>query len=152
MSESKRARREFRLSGLLAVLVAVSGLTACGTEPGSGSCAETVLSVEDVRVTDPVTPLTLTATMTADGKPVKGAELAFFIGVGPVGEKAVGRRVGEATTGDGGVAAFVREDGVDGLAFSDERVDGYTVEFNPINKIDGVQYCRSRGDAALTVA
>lgn len=151
MTSSKRDRRGPRAAGLLAVLVAATALAGCGTEPGSGSCTETAIAVEAVRVTDPVAPLTLTATMTAGGKPVEGAELAYFIAVGKTGEKAVGRRVGESTTGVDGVARYRRQAGADGLAFSDERVDGYSVEFNPINKIGGVQYCRARADGALTV-
>jgi len=136
---------------VVAALVAVSGLAGCGTEPGSRSRTVTTLSIQDVRVTDPLAPLTLTATMTAGGRAIRGAELAFFIAVGRTGEQTVGRRVGEAATGDDGVARYVREDGVDGLAFSDERVDRYSVEYNPINKIDDVRYCRSRADARLTV-
>jgi hypothetical protein len=140
-----------RVVVVVAALVAVSGLAGCGTEPGSGSCTVTTISISDVRVTNPLTPLTLTATMTADGRPVRGAELAFFIAVGRTGERTVGQLVGEATSSDDGVARYVREDGVDGLAFSDERVDRYSVEYQPINKIGDVQYCRARADARLTV-
>ncbi|WP_158847655.1 hypothetical protein [Saccharothrix deserti] len=151
MTQSKRDRRGFRVAGLPAVLLAVTGLAACGTEPGSRSCTETAIAVADVTVTDRVAPLTLTATMTAGGKPVQGAELAFFIAVGPVDGKTTGRRVAEETTDADGVATHERPDGVDGLLVGDRKIDRYSVEFNPINKIDGVQYCRARGDAALTV-
>ncbi|MEO3743858.1 hypothetical protein [Plantactinospora sp. B5E13] len=133
------------------VVVALSGLPGCGIEPGSPSCTVTTIEVRDVVVTDPLVSLTLAATMTADGRPVRGAELAFFVAVGRPGEQSTGLRVGEATTGDDGVARYVRRDGVDGLGFADERADGYSVEFNPIRKLDGVQYCRSRSDARLTV-
>ncbi|MEV0158025.1 hypothetical protein AB0H57_30585 [Micromonospora sp. NPDC050686] len=77
--------------------------------------------------------------------------MAFFIAVGRTGERTVGRLVGEARTGDDGVARYVRKHGVDGLTFSDERIDRYSVEYSPINKINNVQYCRARGDARLTV-
>jgi hypothetical protein len=136
---------------VVAAFVFVSGLAGCGSEPGSRSCTVTTISVQDVPVTDPLAPLTLTATVTAGGRPLRGAELAYFIAVGRTGEPTVGRVVGKATTGDDGVARYVRKHGVDGLTFSDERIDRYSVEFNPINKINNVQYCRARGDARLTV-
>lgn len=135
---------------IMAMFVAASGLAGCGIEPGSGACVVTTLSVQDVQVTDPLAPLSLTAAITASG-PVQGAELTFFIATGQPGEKTVGKRVGEATTGGDGVACYVRGNGVDGLAFSDERIDRYSVEYNPLNTIGNVQYCRSRADARLTV-
>ncbi|MEU2613122.1 hypothetical protein ABZ570_16300 [Micromonospora sp. NPDC007271] len=136
---------------LLVVTLVVSGLAGCGSEPGSRSCTVMAISIPDVRVTDPLAPLTLTATVTANGRPLAGAELAYFIAVGRQGEQTVGRVVGQARTGDDGVARYVRQHGVDGLTFSDERIDRYSVEYSPINKIGNVQYCRARADARLTV-
>ncbi|SCF16844.1 hypothetical protein GA0074695_3942 [Micromonospora viridifaciens] len=136
---------------MVVALVAVSGSAGCGTEPGSRSCTVTTISIQDVRVTDPLAPLTLTATVTANGRPLPGADLAYFIAVGRPGERTVGHVVGQATTDDDGVARYVRKHGVDGLAFSDERIDRYSVEYSPLNKIDNVQYCRARADARLTV-
>ncbi|GAB3428926.1 hypothetical protein [Flindersiella endophytica] len=140
--------------GVGLMLVLAVGLSGCGVEPGSGACTETRISAADVTLADPVRPLTLTARLTdREGRPVGGAELAFFVrlrkadGTGP----ATGVRIGETDTSTSGNATFVRDDGVDGLGFSDERAVGYSVEYNPIVKIHDVQYCRSRTSAALTV-
>ncbi len=60
-------------------------------------------------------------------------------GSGACTETAIAADPVTARTGGDGTARYRRQDGVDGLGFSDERPTGYTVEFNPLTGIDGVQ-------------
>ena len=138
---------------VLVVVAAIGG--ACGIEPGSGQCRETTLLADPVTVTDPLAPLTLTATLTSEGKPVAGADISFAtLTTGtpnlPAGARG-GRHIGKATTGDNGVARYVREEGIDGLLLPGEQLTGYQAGFTPLRKIDGVQYCKARDDAPMTI-
>ena len=139
---------------LLGAAVATVG-GACGIEPGSGQCRETTLLPEPVTVTNPLAPLTLTATLTAEGDPVAGADISFAtLTTGtpnlPAGARG-GRHIGKATTGDDGMARYVRAEGIDGLLLPGEQLTGYQAHFTPLRKIDGVQYCKARGDAPVTI-
>ncbi len=140
-----------------ALLIAVVGSLVlgpgCSLEPGSGDCREVEIEAEPVTVADPLAPLELTATLTADGEAVAGAEIAFAtITEGtpnvPEGETG-GRHVGEAETGADGVARFERPEGIDGLLLPEERLVGYRADFTPLEELDGVQYCRARTDATV---
>jgi hypothetical protein len=139
------------LNRAAALLLVPAGLVACGFEPGSGACTQTRIAAPATRLPAPTAPLALTGTLTAGDTPVRGAELAFFVRLEKPDGKPTGVRMGEAMTTADGVATFERQDGVDGLGFTDERATGYTVEFNPLADIEGVQYCRSRTAAALEV-
>lgn len=140
-----------RAAALACCALVPAALVACGVEPGSGACTETSVAARPAILPAVTTPLRLSATLTAGDSPVAGAELAFFIRLVKPSGKANSVRMGEARTGPDGVATFERHDGVDGLGFSDEKPEGYTAQFNPLAKIDGTQYCRSRATAALSI-
>ena len=117
---------------MLLVVVAVAG-GACGIEPGSGQCRETTLLADPVTVTDPLAPLTLTATLTSDGEPVAGADISFAtLTAGtpnlPAGARG-GRHIAKATTGDDAVARYVRAEGIDGLLLPGEQLTAYQADF-----------------------
>ena len=134
--------------------VATLAFSACGLEPGSGLCTETSLFTPPIRVVAPLAPLTFTATLTADDKPIAGAELIFFVrqvSQGQSGTSEVARSVGSGKTGPDGVARYTRKGGVDGLIGPTERLAGYVVEFRPVAKVGGVQYCRGASHGELTV-
>lgn len=127
--------------------------TGCGLEPGSGDCRVTELEVEPITVTDPLAPLALTATLTADGEPVAGAEVDFSTIVEgapnmPEGETG-GGHVGTATTNADGVAEYVREEGIDGLFLPGESFVGYRADFTPLTPVDDERYCRVRNEATV---
>jgi hypothetical protein len=140
-----------RAAALVCCALVPAVLVACGVEPGSGACTETSVAARAATLPAVTSPLRLPATLTAGDKPVAGAELAFFVRLKKSGGTVNSVRMGEARTGADGVATFERQDGVDGLGFTDEKPEGYTVEFNPLTDVGGTQYCRSRTTAALTV-
>jgi hypothetical protein len=140
-----------RAAALACCALVPAVLVACGVEPGSGACTETSIAAPPATLPAATSPLRLPATLTAGDSPVAGAELAYFVRLKKPDGKVDSVRMGETTTGSNGVATFERRDGVDGLGFSDEKADGYTVEYNPLTKIDDTQYCRSRATATLTV-
>lgn len=128
--------------------------SACGLEPGSGLCTETSLFTPPIRVVAPLAPLTFTATLTADQKPITGAELIFFVrrvSQGQTGTRDVTFSVGSSTTGADGVARYIRKGGIDGLMGGNGRLTGYEVAFRPVAKVGGVQYCRAASRGELTV-
>jgi hypothetical protein len=128
--------------------------TACGIEPGASGCRATTLTAAPATMASPLAPLALRATLVSKGEPVVGAEIRFYIltvkGPGVGAGTSGGRSIGAAKTGAGGVASFVRREGIDGLVDPGERVTGYEVEFVALNKIDGVNYCRAETQAAVT--
>lgn len=65
--------------------VASLALSACGLEPESGLCTETSVFTPPIRVIAPLAPLTFTATLTADHKPIAGAELILLCSAGVAG-------------------------------------------------------------------
>src|SRR5688500_16641241 len=131
---------------IVAVALVAAGAT-CGLEPGSGQCREAALAADPVTITDPLAPLTITATLTADGEPIAGAEVDFAtLTTGlpnvPEGQRG-GHHFGEATTDADGVARFVRDEGIDGLLLPEEELTGFQATFTPLEQIDEVQYCRA---------
>lgn len=130
----------------------LAAATGCGLEPGSGSCTETQLELVDVSAATETTPLTLEGRLTADGGPLAGATVSFFVvRRGPDGD-VLGVSVGSAGTGADGWAALTVPGGSRDLpAFSDQQVESYTARFSQLSKIDGVQYCRTSAEAELDV-
>lgn len=129
-------------------------LGGCGINPGSGQCTETTLTAPPITVTDPLAPLTVMATLTAKGKPVAGGDVDFFvIVVSATGARGLGSGggLGHTPTGPDGVARIVRKGGIDGLVFGTDRLTGYGADFIPLNKINGVQYCKTRVESPVTV-
>lgn len=140
---------------LACLLTAAAAGAGCGLEPGSGQCKEAVLAGDPVTITDPLAPLMITATLTADGEPIVGVEVDFAtITTGlpnvPEGQRG-GHHIGEATTDAGGVARFVRDEGIDGLLLPGEELVGFKADFTSLEKVDDVQYCRTRTDISVTI-
>lgn len=135
-------------------LVGAVVAAGCGIEPGSGQCQATSLTAPPVGLASAEAPLTLTATLTSEGRPVAGASITFFSlttpAAGSPGGPAGGSNLGKATTGADGVARLVRRGGTTGLLLPSERLVGYQADFTPLEKIDDVQYCKARVDAPLT--
>ncbi|MGH9184494.1 MAG: hypothetical protein ACRD0U_01545 [Acidimicrobiales bacterium] len=149
---TRRRCRPWILLGVVAAAL-VAGAGGCGLESGSDSCTDVTLEAEPVTVNDPFEPLALTARMTANGKPLAGAELNFFIEPEtPSGEKGVGGGTGRATTDAEGVARFVREGGIDGLVFGEDRLTEYVVQFSSPSRIGGTQYCQAETTGPVTDA
>lgn len=115
-------------------------------------CTEVVLVASPVTVNDPHAPVTFTATMTADGRPVAGAELIYFIEPEtPSGEQGVGGGTGKAKTDTNGIARFVRDAGIDGLAFGNDRLTEYIVQYSSPARIGGIHYCQADTTASIIV-
>ncbi|MCW3843509.1 DUF4198 domain-containing protein [Micromonospora yasonensis] len=136
-----------RGSTLLALALAgglVGPLGGC-----SGGCADTALQVSPVEVDDVTAPLTVSARLTRDGKPVAGAtvKLAVMV-VGP--NNAHSEALFHATTDADGRASVTRPGGVARLSPINHQVTRYSAYFQPMNKIDGVHYCWSSVSAAIT--
>lgn len=90
--------------------------------------------------------------MTAEGRPVVGAELIYFFEPQtPSGEKGVGGGTGKAKTDNAGVASFTRKGGIDGLAFGDDRLTEYIVQHLSPARIDGIHYCQAETRAPITI-
>lgn len=141
------------LAVILAAAIALAGI-GCGLEPGSGQCVETKLEPLTTEVGSDDLPLTLSARLTADRKPVPGAAVGFYVHADPpLGAEPNIYGVGQATTDSDGVADHVTESGLAGLLhFPDrERLVGYQVDFSPVAKVGGVQYCRTRAETTLVV-
>jgi hypothetical protein len=139
-----------RLSrGLTALaLTAVAMVAAAGCSWIRG-CAETRLQVEPLQGSDRSAPVTLTARLTADGKPVAGARIHFHALTGAPGEK-LGEHIGDGGTDADGVARLVRRDGLDGLLLPGKRVVGYSAQFATIGKVGGRDYCWTDASAPIT--
>jgi len=121
------------------------GLPGCSSSP----CTRTQLAVAPVTgFTD--APFALQATLTASRRPVVGASVSFYsstTGGGP--GTAGGGRVGSARTGPAGVAGLELSR-VSALEPNPgERVTGYSAEFQPLNRIAGTLYCRSKSGRAV---
>jgi hypothetical protein len=141
---------------VVVVFVAVTSLSGCTLQPGSGQCEETIIEVQPLRFKASQKPVTLPARLTTKkgGRPVVGAELAFFNRTIPpwAPDRPTGRIVGTAVTGADGRAEFVDAAGVNGLvAVKDERLIGYIVRFQQITDVGGKFYCHSRATADITV-
>lgn len=142
-----RPRRATEAAVLLIALLA-SGCGLVGQGLGGG-CVETKLEARGVVVDDETEPLRLSAVLTADGAPVEGAELGFFMHrKGEDGEVRV-LSVGSDVTDAEGEAERVYHGGSrDISAARSEKVVGYSVEFRQIDLIDDVRYCDGRSGTA----
>ncbi|MEV0153524.1 hypothetical protein AB0H57_07255 [Micromonospora sp. NPDC050686] len=133
---------------LLALVLLAGGLV--GPLGGcAGGCADTVIQVSPVEVNDVSAPLTVSARLTRDGRPVAGVtvNLAVMV-VGP--NNAHSEAMFDATTDADGRASVTRRGGVARLSPIDHRVTGYSAYFQPTNKIDGKRYCWSSVSARIT--
>ncbi|THV34700.1 hypothetical protein [Glycomyces buryatensis] len=137
----------------MAPLVLVAG-AGCVNIPGSGGCVSTEVEAAAVATGDPTEPVVLTGRLTADGEPVEGSELEFFLfRTDENGELQNGTTLGEVETDSDGRAERVFEGGSRDLpAFSTETVASYRVEYSSDSNVDGVEYCASSSEqAALDV-
>lgn len=93
-------------------------------------------------------PVTLRARLTADGDPVAGAAIVFFVEVTAPTPRS-GRSIGDADTSADGVAAVSVRAGLKALVLADEAVKGYSAEFRVTSSADDGDYCRTRSEARL---
>lgn len=132
-----------RIDTLLALAALLTLVTSCsaGSEQG---CQEVSIAVADVATASPDDPVELTATILADGAPVPGADVAFYVyHRGEDGDEG-GRVTANAETDAEGVATMVYAGSDDLPAFSDQTVSGYSAA---LVSSEG-KYCRSRSDVA----
>lgn len=140
------AVRRRRAAGLFAVLLAGLALPVSGC---GDTCTKTALHVRPVDVSDPHAPLTISARLTRDGKPFDGVEVKLavnLLGANNAHADALFR----ARTDADGVATVTREEGVAGLSVPNQQVTGYAAYYQPLNKVNGTQYCWSGASAPLT--
>ena len=123
------------VASALAVLVLPGGCR-------QSSCVDTELTAAAVTASAEK-PLTLQASLSADNKPVPGADIVFYSKVtGGGSASAGGYRIGSAKTDSQGIARFELPLGLQHLELlSGERAIGYNAEFKPLNKIGGTSYC-----------
>ncbi|MFE9651444.1 hypothetical protein [Micromonospora sp. NPDC006431] len=136
-----------RVTGLLALVLAgglVGPLSGCFE-----GCADTQLQVSPVEVDDLSAPLTVSARLTRDGRPVAGVtvNLAVMV-VGP--NNAHSEAMFYATTDADGRASVTRRGGVARLSPINHQVTTYSAYFQPMNKIDGEHLCWSSVSAPIT--
>lgn len=129
------------------VLVAVSGCRDQG-------CVHTAIAVRPVHFAGAQAPLTLSAQLTSNGKPVPAFRLSFFLTfTGPtqlVGKSGrTGDLLGYATTDAGGMATYRLPSGVAAVALPGERAVGYQVTLTTGNPINGKYYCDAKDSAAF---
>lgn len=127
-----------------AVLFAAPG---CGS---GGGCTDTAITVEPVATEDMDEAVVFTARLTADGEPLEGAELEFYVfNTGPDGELQNGAVQGTAVTDADGFAELMVEGGSRNLpAFEDEVVTSYKAKYRSKDLIDGERYCQETSDMA----
>jgi hypothetical protein len=145
--DARGTRPSRRLTALALTAVVMVTATGCSW---IRRCAETRLQVEPLHVADRSAPVTFTARLTADGKPVAGARIHFSARIGAPGEK-LGEHIGDGGTDADGVARLVRRDGVDGLLLPGKRVVGYSAQFATIGEVGGREdYCWTDASAPIT--
>lgn len=135
---------------VLALTYVVGLLAGCGTGGGDASCSPTELVADDVTVTTEEEAFALAAQLTADGRPVEGAELEFFpVYRDPEGtETAMGE--GTGTTGANGRATYEYTGGSRTmLGASDDVLLGYTVEYRAPRPIGDTEYCPATSERAV---
>lgn len=132
---SRATRRSWLVCLLLVTGVLVSG---CGED-----CETLTLEAEQARVPSSTAPLSLTAAVSLEGKPVQGVRLDFW-----VRDATVDSRAGYATSGADGTARAPAAQGVAGLSV--RPVTSFYVEYAPLSLKQG--YCRGKSaPAPLTV-
>ncbi|MCF4122633.1 DUF4198 domain-containing protein [Antribacter sp. KLBMP9083] len=144
-------RRTVATAGRVLALTYVVGLlTGCGTGSGYASCSPTELVADDVTVATESEAFALAARLTADGRPVEGAELEFFpVYRDPEGaETAMGG--GAGTTDADGRATYEYTGGSRTmLGASDDVLLGYTAEYRAPRPIGGTEYCPATTERAV---
>ncbi len=128
-----------------AVAAASALLTGCS---GSGllDCTSTSLGMRDVRLTGYTHPFSLRGDLTADGKPLAGVELNFWIYTGGAGtgSPAAGQYLGTEKTGPDGVAVLEEPSGPAALSISGRVQTGFGVELPGGGPAGGTKYCAAK--------
>jgi hypothetical protein len=127
---------------VLAALLTLATSCAAGSEQG---CQEVSIAVADVATVSPDEPVELTATILADGAPVTGADVAFYVHHRSEDGDESGAVAANVETDAAGVATMVYAGSDDLPAFSDQTVTGYSAA---LVSSDG-RYCRSRSKIAI---
>lgn len=133
----------------LAVSFVMAGLSGCTIGSGNASCVPTELVAEDITVPTETESFALAARLTANGEPIKGAELEFF----PVyqdsedAETAMGGGAGD--TDVEGRATYEYPGGSRTmLGASDDVLLGYVAEYRAPRPIAGTDYCEATSKRA----
>lgn len=132
-----------RIDTLLALAVLLTLATSCSAGREQG-CQEVSIAVADVATVGPEDPVELTATILADGAPVPGADVAFFVHHTSEDGDEEGGVAANAETDAEGVATMLFAGSADLPAFSDQTVTGYSAA---LVSSDG-RYCRSGSEVA----
>jgi 5-hydroxyisourate hydrolase-like protein (transthyretin family) len=141
-----RRRRVAGLPGLLGPLLAglLVPVAGCG-----GHCTATALEVRPIEVNDVRAPLTVTARLTREGRPFPGVTVKLTVNlIGPDNAHAEALYYGK-TDADGRASA-TRPEGA--RSVPEYRVTGQAAYYQPLNRVDGVQYCWSSANAPITCA
>ncbi|WP_125774979.1 Ig-like domain-containing protein [Antribacter gilvus] len=129
----------------LLVLPALLALVAGCAAGGGQGCQEVTIEVRAVATVSAEDPVPLTATIQADGAPVPGADVAFYVyHESTAGEDEGGAVTANAETDAEGVATVTYTGSADLPAFSDQVVTGYSAA---LVSSEGT-YCRSRSEVA----
>jgi len=143
------AVRHRRPPGLLALLLLAGPVGAVSGCSSGCSGTATALQTQAVEVGDTRAPLIVTARLTRDGRPLAGVRVKLAVALaGPNNARA--QALFYADTDADGRATVTRPEGVAGLSFPSQQVTGYTAYFQPMNKIDGVEYCWSTASSPIT--
>lgn len=131
---------------------ALAGVGGCENKSG---CVHTAIEVAPLQIRSQHQPMTLRATLTADGKPQPDFRLSFFLQfTGPT--KLVGKSgqtddlVGYAMTNASGVATYDLPRGPAFEGLPGERAVGYEVTLTTGDKINGKYYCDSKDSATFS--
>jgi predicted amidohydrolase len=133
-----------RIDTYLALAALLSLVTGCAPGGDDQGCQEVSIAVADVATAGQEDPVELTATITADGAPVAGADVGFFVHHESEDGDEGGRVTANAETDADGVATVSYAGSDDLPAFSDQTVSGYSAA---LVSSEG-KYCRSRSDVA----
>lgn len=139
-----------RLRGRPIVVLAMVWVALGLSTGGGGGCTSTTLTVGAVPAAVRTGRVTLEARLTADGEPLQGAGVSFFVtGTGP--NDWTGQSVGGADSDADGTARVTLDAGLEAQVPAGYQVDGYRAEFRGTSSVDDEgDYCRSNGEARIS--
>jgi hypothetical protein len=133
----------------LAIWLVMAGLSGCATGSGNASCVPTELVAEDIAVPTETDSFALTARLTANGEPIKGAELEFFQVYQDSEDEETAKGGGAGTTDADGRATYEFPGGPRTmLGASDDVLLGYIAEYRAPRPVAGTDYCEATSKRA----
>ena len=137
------ARRRRPAAAALAALFLgglCGGTSACGAV--HADCTSVAVTGGPVHAAAPYGELLIAVSVTADGKPVAGVPVNFWVkDSGPDVPADFAESIGTEKTDAAGVARVDRDRGFFGLLLPGRTVTGYYAQVVPGTKIAGVKYC-----------